>query len=50
MQAIKRRLVPNLIGTCKQHRIILIGLLIFIAGSQTVYRPTADSPRRLRYA
>ena len=33
---LKRRLVPNLIGTCKQHRIILIGLLIFIAGSQTV--------------
>ena len=33
----RRRLVPNLIGTCKQHRITLIGLLMFIAGSQNVY-------------
>ena len=34
----KRYLVPHLIGACKQHhRIVLIGLLIFIVGSQNVY-------------
>ena len=35
---IKRYLAPHLIGICKQqHRIALMGLLIFIVGSQTVY-------------
>ena len=34
----KRHLVPHLIGACKHyHRIVLIGLLIFIVGSQNVY-------------
>ncbi len=33
----KHHLVPNLVGICKQHRILLIGILIFIAGSQNVY-------------
>ena len=35
---IRRCLVPHLIGICKQqqHRIALIGLLVFIVGSQTV--------------
>ena len=33
----KHHLVPNLIRTCKQHRIVLISILIFIAGSQNVY-------------
>ena len=33
----KRHLVPHLIGACKHyHRIVLIGLLIFIVGSQNV--------------
>ena len=45
---IKRYLVPHLIGICKQqHRIALMGLLVFIVGSQNVSPPTADSPRRL---
>ena len=33
----KRYLITNLLGICKQHRIVLIGILIFIAGSQNVY-------------
>ena len=34
----KRHLVPHLIGACKHyHRIVLIGLLIFIVGSQNVH-------------
>ena len=33
----KHHLVPNLIGICKQHLIILTSLLIFIIGSQTVH-------------
>ncbi|RKU34241.1 hypothetical protein C6496_20495, partial [Candidatus Poribacteria bacterium] len=33
----KRYLISNLVGICKQHRIVLIGILIFIAGSQNVY-------------
>ena len=33
----KHHLVPNLIGICKQHRIALIILLIFIVGGQNVY-------------
>ena len=33
----KRHLVPHLIGVCKHyHRIVLIGLLIFIVGSQNI--------------
>ena len=33
----KRHLVPHLIGACKHyHRIVLIGLLIFIVGSQDI--------------
>ncbi len=32
----KRDLVPDLIGACKQHRIALIGLWMFIVGSQNV--------------
>ena len=35
---IKRYLVPHLIGICKQqHRIALMGLLVFIVGSQNVH-------------
>ena len=34
----KRHLAPHLIGACKHyHRIVLIGLLIFIVGSQNVH-------------
>ena len=33
----RRYLISNLVGICKQHRIVLIGILIFIAGSQNVY-------------
>ena len=44
----KRHLVPHLIGACKHyHRIVLIGLLIFIVGSQNVSPPTTDSTRCL---
>ena len=40
----KHRLVLNLVGICKQHLIVLIGLLIFILASQTGSLPTADCP------
>ena len=46
----KHSLVPNLIGVYKQQYCIpLIGLLMFMVGSQSVHRPTTDSPRYLRY-
>ena len=46
----KHYLVPNLIGACKQQYCIpLIGLLMFIVGSQTVSAQQGDSPRCLCY-